>query len=177
MKKTTMAVFMTGCGLTAAIVLAREAPAQQVASARTEASVVSSAPVSAPSRAPARARAAAAPSTDSGSVLTFNREMYDYPADGRRDPFFSLIKSSELRPVITDLRLVAVAFDAAGGNSVAIMRDLVTKEQYRVKVGQQLGRMRVARIDTKTVTFTLEEYGFSRQQTLAMGDSTTQRKP
>jgi len=40
-----------------------------------------------------------------------------------------------------------------------------------VRVGQQLGRMRVARITQKSVMFTIEEFGYSRQQELAMDDS------
>jgi hypothetical protein len=56
-----------------------------------------------------------------------------------------------------------------------VLRDVSSKEQYRVKVGQQLGRMRVARITQKAVTFTIEEFGYSRQQELAM-DETNQAR-
>ncbi len=113
--------------------------------------------------------------TDTARTITFSREVFQYNPSGRRDPFVSLIKSSEIRPIITDLRLTTVAYDATGGNSVAVLRDLGTKEQYRVKVGSPLGRMRVVRIDPKAVVFALEEFGFSRQQTLAMGDPTNTR--
>lgn len=102
------------------------------------------------------------------------RESFTYNPDGRRDPFVSLIASGELRPMVSDLRLVVVIYDPAG-HSVAILRDVSTKEQYRVKTGQTLGRMRVARIDLKSVTFTLEEFGYSRQETLALNDSTRAR--
>jgi len=106
--------------------------------------------------------------------IALMRESYTYDADGRRDPFVSLIASGELRPMISDLRLVVVIYDPAG-RSVAILRDVSTKEQYRVKAGQTLGRMRVSRIDLKSVTFTLEEFGYSRQETLALNDSTRAR--
>ncbi|HEV2181850.1 MAG TPA: hypothetical protein VGR59_16090 [Gemmatimonadaceae bacterium] len=106
--------------------------------------------------------------------IALMRESFTYDADGRRDPFVSLIASGELRPMISDLRLVVVIYDPAG-RSVAILRDVSTKEQYRVKTGQTLGRMRVARIDLKSVTFTLEEFGYSRQETLALNDSTRAR--
>lgn len=102
------------------------------------------------------------------------RESFTYNPDGRRDPFVSLIASGELRPMISDLKLVTVIYDPSG-RSVAILRDVSTKEQYRVKTGQTLGRMRVARIDLKSVTFTLEEFGYSRQETLALNDSTRAR--
>lgn len=106
----------------------------------------------------------------------FEREVFTYVAEGRRDPFLSLIKSSDLRPLLSDLRLVAVAFDPTGRNSVAIMRDVGTKDQYRVKVGQTLGRMTVAQILPKAVTFTLDEFGYRRQETLALGSDSTQAR-
>lgn len=118
-----------------------------------------------------------ATNTDSVHAVSIDREVFQYNPSGRRDPFVSLIRSSEIRPIMSDLRLTTVAYDATGNNSVAVLRDLGTKEQYRVKVGTPLGRMRVVRIDPKAVTFALEEFGFSRQQTLAMGDSTTTRTP
>ena len=109
-----------------------------------------------------------------GEVL-ITRETYAYPAAGRRDPFASLMNTEELRPLLTDLKLVAVAFDATGRNSVAVLRDMSSKEQYRVKAGQQLGRMRVASIREKSVVFGIEEFGYSRQETLAISDSTKVR--
>ncbi|HEY7896597.1 MAG TPA: hypothetical protein VIC24_16960 [Gemmatimonadaceae bacterium] len=106
--------------------------------------------------------------------IALTRETFSYNPDGRRDPFVSLITSGELRPMISDLKLDLVIYDPAG-RSVAILRDVSTKDQYRVKTGQTLGRMRVSRIDLKSVTFTLEEYGYSRQETLALNDSTRAR--
>ena len=82
---------------------------------------------------------------------------------------------SKWREYRDDLKLVAVLYDPVG-RSWAVMRDMTTKEQYRVKVGQQLGRMRVTQIHPKSVTFTIEEIGFSRQQTLALNDS-KEREP
>jgi hypothetical protein len=123
------------------------------------------------------AHAQASQSADSTRAITFNREVFRYDPAGRRDPFVSLVKSSELRPTLSDLRLTTIAFDPLGRNSVAVLRDLGTKEQYRVKVGTPLGRMRVVRIDPKVVTFALEEFGFSRQETLVIGDTTIKRTP
>ena len=108
-----------------------------------------------------------------GQLIT--RETYTYQGTGRRDPFVSLMNTNELRPLFQDLKLVAVAFDATGRNSVAVLRDVTSKEQYRVKVGQEIGRMRVASIGEKSVVFGIEEFGYSRQETLAMNDSTKVR--
>lgn len=109
-------------------------------------------------------------------TLTFQRETFEYSGRGRRDPFVSLIKSGELRPLFSDLKLVTVLYDPTGRNSVAIMHDVSTKDQYRVKVGQTLGRMRVSQIQPKQVVFAIEEFGYGRQAVLALNDSTKARK-
>jgi hypothetical protein len=123
-------------------------------------------------KAPAPATATVAP-VDPARVVS--RETYSYLGTGRRDPFVSLMNTEELRPLFQDLKLVAVAWDATGRNSVAVLRDVTSKIQYRVKVGQELGRMRVAAISQKSVLFGIEEFGYSRQETLAMSDSTKVR--
>jgi hypothetical protein len=114
-------------------------------------------------------------SMDTAGRVVLRREVFAYEQSGRRDPFVSLMTVGELRPMISDLSISGILIDPTGRNSVAILRDVSSKEQYRVKVGQQLGRMRVARISQKIVTFTIEEFGFSRQQELTMDDSNQAR--
>jgi hypothetical protein len=114
--------------------------------------------------------------TAARSKVAIERETFSYAQEGRRDPFVSLMGSSELRPMISDLRLSVVVYDAEG-DSRAVLRDINTNEQYKVRLGQQLGRMRVARIAPKSVTFTILEFGESRQETLALNDSTSARTP
>ena len=116
-------------------------------------------------RRPAGATVPAATADTTPRVL-INREIYAYDGDGRRDPFVSLLTTSDLRPLLSDLKLVAVDFDPRGKNSVAVLRDPTSKTQYRVKVGQTIGRMRVAAIQEKAVIFTIEEFGYSRQELL-----------
>ena len=99
------------------------------------------------------------------------REVFAYEPQGRRDPFYSLI-IEELRPLLSDLKLVGILYDASGRRSVAIMRDLQTNAQYRVNTGMTLGRMRVAQIKPRAVIFTIDEFGLSRQDSLFMADST-----
>lgn len=115
---------------------------------------------------PAGAAVPAAPAADTAPKVLINREIFQYDGDGRRDPFVSLLTTSDLRPLLNDLRLVAVAYDPRGQNSVAVLRDITSKTQYKVKVGQAIGRMRVAAIQEKAVIFTIEEFGYSRQELL-----------
>lgn len=127
--------------------------------------------------APAGARASAPVPADTVPRVLIHREIFQYDADGRRDPFVSLFTTSDLRPLLNDLKLVAVAYDPRGQNSVAVLRDATSKSQYRVRVGQTIGRMRVAAIQEKAVIFTIEEFGYSRQELLPIQppDSTKMR--
>ena len=105
----------------------------------------------------------------SGNAVT--REVYRYTGVGRRDPFFSLILTDDLRPLLSDLRLVGILFETSGRRTVAVMRDLQTNAQYRVTNGQSLGRMRVTQIRPRAVLFTIEEFGLSRQDSLVWTDT------
>jgi hypothetical protein len=118
-----------------------------------------------------------APAADTAPRVLINREVFQYEGDGRRDPFVSLLTTSDLKPLLTDLKLVGVAYDPRGQNSVAVLRDVTSKDQYRVRVGQTIGRMRVAAIQPKAVIFTIEEFGYSRQELLPIAppDSTKMR--
>lgn len=146
--------------------------AQSAAPVKTRTVSGESAGVVAPSASPAaNTKADKAP-----SEIVIARETYSYSSGGRRDPYKSLMSSSDVRPLLSDLRLVAVAFDPDGNNSVAILRDSFSKVQYRVRTGQQLGRLRVSAIKQKAVQFTIEEFGFNRQETLPLSSDTTKAR-
>lgn len=117
------------------------------------------------------------PAPDTGARVLINREIFQYDGGSRRDPFVSLLTTSDLKPLLNDLKLVGVAYDPRGQNSVAVLRDITSKEQYKVRVGQTIGRMRVAAIQPKAVIFTIEEFGYSRQELLPIAppDSTKMR--
>lgn len=122
---------------------------------------------------------AAKPAVDTAPKALINREVFAYEGSGRRDPFVSLLTTSDLKPLLQDLKLVGVAYDPRGQNSVAVLRDVTSKyDQYRVRVGQTIGRMRVAAIQPKAVIFTIEEFGYSRQELLPIAppDSTKMRQ-
>lgn len=104
--------------------------------------------------------------------ITLEREVFEYSGNGRRDPYKSLMTSSEVRPLLSDLRLAVVAIDPDGRNSIAVLRDTYSKQQYRVRVGQQLGRLRVVAIKPKAVQFTMDEFGFNRTETLFLRSDT-----
>jgi hypothetical protein len=168
--------------LIAVAALASGASAQARAQATSRPTPNTAAKSAAPNAPVAGARKPATPPlptppADTTPRVLINREVFQYEGDGRRDPFVSLLTTSDLKPLLTDLKLVGVAYDPRGQNSVAVLRDITSKEQYKVRVGQTLGRMRVAAIQPKAVIFTIEEFGYSRQELLPIAppDSTKMR--
>ncbi|HVT38370.1 MAG TPA: hypothetical protein VHE78_04975 [Gemmatimonadaceae bacterium] len=103
-----------------------------------------------------------------GAMIVY-REEFSYAENGRRDPFISLMASGELKPLLADLALIGVLYDEAQpGRSLAVLVDGSSSETYRVKAGNTLGRMRVVKVGQKDITFSLDEFGFSRQETLLL---------
>lgn len=101
-----------------------------------------------------------------GAPLT--RESYNY-AGGRRDPFASVLETANAGPELPDLDLVAVVYiDRAPATSAAVLHDRVNGKRYTVREGDRLGRMRIASIRPKDVTFTIDDYGTERQETLSL---------
>ena len=108
-----------------------------------------------------------------GSV-TFYREIFSYSGDGRRDPFVSLMASEEggIRPLLVDLSVIGIIYDHTGRNSIATVVDGTNAKVYNIHVGSILGRMKVLKIDQGSITLNLDEFGFSRQETLLLSTPT-----
>ena len=141
------------------------------------ATTTTAAPVSGPGSSPSAlpAPSGALPSaTPVGNAASVTREVYGYSSTGRRDPFFSLILTDDLRPLLGDLKLVGILYQNSG-RAVAVMRDVQTNAQYRVANGGTLGRMHVTQIRPRAVLFTIDEFGLSRQDSLVWSDSTKVR--
>jgi hypothetical protein len=117
-----------------------------------------------PAEAPARRDTAAA---DSSLRIEYRREVYTYRG-GARDPFRSLASTNAVGPQINDLRVVSIVYDARGGRSVAVVRDVNNPRSYRLRRGDQVGRLRVVQIRQYEVVFQVEEFGFERQETLRL---------
>jgi hypothetical protein len=101
--------------------------------------------------------------------ITYLREVYSYRG-GPRDPFLPLLAAGAgaVGPEVGDLRVVGIAYDARGGNSVAVVRVKDSPRTHRLRRGDTIGRMRVLQIRQYSVVFQIEEFGFERQQELAL---------
>ena len=107
---------------------------------------------------------------DSASVTgsLAQRETFAY-SGGSRDPFASLLDLASAGPELPDLILVGIYQDLAyNSNSIAVLRDRTNNHRFKLRVGDQLGRLRVAQIRQKDVVFIVEDFGFERQETLSL---------
>ena len=148
---------------------------QSMPAARAQAAAPAPAPISGPGSTTVLGATPPASLAALAKLPPVTREIFGYDAAGRRDPFYSLILTDDLRPLLSDLKLVGVLYEASGRRSVAIFRDVQTNAQYRVQTGAALGRMRVAEIKRRGVIFTIDEFGLSRQDSLMMMDTTMVR--
>jgi hypothetical protein len=132
--------------------------------------------IPAPDGAPAAATLAASTRTDSSSAVPQGevtevevlRETFAY-GGGARDPFGSLINTKSAGPELIDLQLVGIYQDMrSSANSVAVLREKQSGKRHKLRTGDQIGRLRVAQIRTKDVVFTVEDFGFERQETLSL---------
>ena len=96
------------------------------------------------------------------------RETFAY-AGGTRDPFASLINRAKTGPEIADLDLVGVYQDLRSRvNSIVVLREKATAKRHKMRVGDQLGRARLAQIRPRDAVFTIQDFGFERQETLSL---------
>jgi hypothetical protein len=104
---------------------------------------------------------------DTAGPVEYRRELFRYTG-GTRDPFESLVQTNRVGPMIEDLRVVSIAYDARYGNSVAVVRAAHATKPFRLRRGDTLGNMRVIQVRQYEVVFQIEEFGFERQQVLTL---------
>ena len=94
------------------------------------------------------------------------REVFSYRGSGR-DPFMSLLRSGDVRPLLDDLRVTTITYNARfPSNSVAVLRDTTVNQRYTVRIGDEVGRIRVVEIRPREVVVVVEEFGAERQVVL-----------
>lgn len=111
------------------------------------------------------ARASADSVAPADSTITYTREVFTYPEQGRRNPFAPVDAGVEEGPRFRDLRLRGVIYSPSTG-SVAVLQDETTGERYRVRDGQRIGDAQVLQIQRSQVTFAVSGVGQTRQETL-----------
>jgi len=113
--------------------------------------------------------AALADSVQRAREIEVLRETFAY-AGGTRDPFSSLMNKDKSGPEIGDLDLVGVYLDLrTPSNNVVVLREkATTAKRHKMRVGDQLGRSRLVQIRARDAVFTIQDFGFERQETLSL---------
>ena len=118
--------------------------------------------------APLAAQRGGPDSTPPPQAVSLLREVFAYEGGGR-DPFMSLLRSGDVRPLLSDLKLTTIVYDGRfAARSVAVLRDITNRRIYRVKTGDIIGRLKVTQIRPREIVFTVQEFGFERQETLSL---------
>src|SRR5207244_11314392 len=79
---------------------------------------------------------------DSVAAPGLVREVFSYEGGGR-DPFLSLLRSGDIRPLLSDLRLAGIYYDGRyPARSVAVLRAVTSSTVYRGKPRITTGRLK-----------------------------------
>jgi hypothetical protein len=112
--------------------------------------------------------AALADSLRKAREIEVMRETFAYTG-GTRDPFNSLINLANIGPEIADLELVGVYQDLKSpSNSIVVLREKVSAKRHKLRVGDQVGRAQLVQIRPRDAVFTIQDFGFERQETLSL---------
>lgn len=103
-----------------------------------------------------------------GGDLELAREVFTYRGSGR-DPFISLLKSGDVRPLPQDLRVVGITFDPRyPQRSVAVLHDVSDLRRFTVRPGDVVGRIRIVEVRAAEVIAVVQEFGVDRQVVLPL---------
>ena len=101
----------------------------------------------------------------SDSILGYEREVFEYPSDGRRNPFRPLTAFHTGGPRFEDLELTGIVYSPEVG-SVVVVADRTNERRYRLREGERVGTARVVEIRPDEVVFGITTFGVSRQAIL-----------
>jgi hypothetical protein len=117
---------------------------------------------------PAVDQTAWADSVQKAKETEMYRETFAY-SGSIRDPFNSLLSMAKAGPEVADLQLVGIYQNMRNpSGSVAVFREKEGGKRHKLRAGDQLGRARVLQIRERDVVFTIEDFGFERQETLSL---------
>jgi hypothetical protein len=161
---------LLGLALSAAMTLAGGTRAEAQAARQARATLPSAVPAAVShDSVPAGADAAGvADSVQRAREIEVMRETFAY-GGGTRDPFASLINTAKNGPEISDLELVGVYQNLrTPSSSVVVLREKVGLKRHKMRVGDQVGRARLVQIRPRDAVFTIQDFGYERQETLSL---------
>lgn len=103
-----------------------------------------------------------------GAELEYQREVFDYQAAGRPDPFRSLLGTSDLGIRFEDLSLRGVIYNPNARQSVAVLVQNGSDRRIRLRVGESLGGVTLVAVYPRKVDVQIEDFGVVRRATLPL---------
>nr|MDP2496348.1 hypothetical protein [Candidatus Palauibacterales bacterium] len=101
-------------------------------------------------------------------TATYRREIFDYPGQGRRDPFRPLQSFASTGPRLDQLQLSGILYGGPEGESVVVLVDPSTNARYRLRVGDSVGFARLARVEPRRAVFAVRGFGRDRNVVLRL---------
>lgn len=99
--------------------------------------------------------------------LVYEREVFGYASQNRRDPFRPLTDSDAMGPRFEELSLRGIIYSTGQGRSVALLADNRGRI-HRVRVGDVVGNVQVTEIGPLRVVLAVENFGSIRQEMLEL---------
>jgi len=104
--------------------------------------------------------------------LSFDREVFSYSGEGRKDPFAPLVGTDAIGPLFEDLSLHGILFSNDPKLSVVLIYD-GAKRPYRLHVGDVIGNARLASVTRTQVKFLVQSYGLIREEVMNLAPRKT----
>jgi len=99
--------------------------------------------------------------------LVFDREVYAYASNARRDPFKPLAGKESLGPLFEDLKLRGIIYSPEPTLSIVLLQD-GSRRLYRMHRGEVVGNSRIVEIKPLMVRFAVENFGMIKYETLEL---------
>jgi len=129
-----------------------------------------------PLAAQAPAPPAAPPGSQPEPKLAFDREVFAYPAEGRRDPFKPLGGGpGSSGPLFQDISLRGIIYSPDVRRSVALVQ-VGGKRTFRLRRGDIIGNARVLEIQPLRVGFAVENFGRVSNEVLELRGGNNQMR-
>jgi hypothetical protein len=103
--------------------------------------------------------------------LVFEREVFTYPSQARRNPFRPLTDGGDAGPRFEQLVFLGAISSADPGGSVALLGIRTGGPDgptYRMRVGQSIGNTRIIEIRPRQLIVEVEEFGLRERRTLEL---------
>ena len=136
-------------------------------------SLFAQAPATPPGAPPANAGAPVLPpGSQPEPKLSYDREVFAYPSEGRRDPFKPLFGGPGAGgPLFADIRLRGIIYSPDPRRSVALIQ-IGNRRTFRLRAGDVIGNSRVTAIEPLRVRFAVENFGTIRNEVLDLRGTT-----